>query len=125
MTLARYTAYWGARSSVFTSRQSVLSWWPLRRVEGVAMMRGAASADDRETVERVAQPQSALTVLGEWCDVDVAARVAPTREDGERCDHTIELRGRQVLKNRAATPISNYGRRAWRCRRPWGYSRFC
>jgi hypothetical protein len=69
------------------------------------MMRAAASADDRETVERLAQRQSASTVLGEWCDVNTAARVAPTREDGERCDHTIELRTAQQ-------PINSYGRRA-------------
>jgi hypothetical protein len=76
---------------------------------GVSYM--AITRDSRGSVwRRSAQRQSALTVLGEWCDLNAAARVVPTRKDGERCDRTIELHDRRVLKHRAATPVEVHSR---------------
>jgi hypothetical protein len=54
--------------------------------------------------------------------LNTAARVASTREDGDRCDHTIELRGRDVLKHRAVTQWTTVGRRP-RSRETRGKSR--
>jgi hypothetical protein len=64
MTLASVFCVLGChKSSVLIPWRSAVSWCPLCRIEGVAMMRAAASRDDRETVERLAHRQSALTVL--------------------------------------------------------------
>jgi hypothetical protein len=51
-----------------------------------------------------AQHQPALTAIGGCCDVNVAARVALTREDGERCARTIELRDRQCSNTAQQQP---------------------